>query len=127
MKFITFSKFINITFCKLNFLNLIDWWEKGKLLLKECFLKLSIEVNKSNQNEILTINNKISLLLEGDLEQNKFEIASLKSKLEKLYNIKNEGARIRSRLKNIENEIPDKFFFETEKKNTLLKLKNEKN
>ena len=95
---------------KLNFPNLIDWWEKGKLLLKQCFLNLSIEVNKSNQNEILTINNKISILLEGDLEQNKLKIASLKTKLEKLYNIKNEGARIRSRLKNIENEVPDKFF-----------------
>ena len=116
---------------KLNFPNLIDWWEKGKLLLKQCFLNLSIEVNKSNQNKILTINNKISILLEGDLEQNKLKIASLKTKLEKLYNIKNEGARIRSRLKNIENEVPDKFFFVTEgekgKRNTLFKLKNEKN
>ena len=107
MKFITFGKFIN---------NLIDWWEKGKSLLKECFKNLSIEINKSNQNEILIINNEISLLLETDLEQNKFKIASLKSKLQKLYNIKNEGARIWSRLKNIENEIPDKFFFETEKR-----------
>ena len=92
---------------------------------------MSIEVNKSYQNEILTIKNKISSLLETELEQNKLEIASFKSKLEKLYNIKKEGARIRSRLKNIENEIPDKFFFETEKekgkRNTLLKLKNEKN
>ena len=116
---------------KLSFPNLIDWWEKGKLLLKKYFIKLSIEIYKSNQNEIIATNNKISSLLEEDLEQNKFKIASLKSKLEKLYNIKNEGARIRSRLKNIENEIPDKFFFETEKekgkKNTLLKIKNENN
>ena len=102
---------------KLHFPNLNDWWEKGKRLLKECFKNLSIEVNKSNQNEIMSINNKISLLLQENLEQNKLEIASLKSKLEKLYNIKNEGARIRARLKNIENEIPDKFFFETEKEN----------
>ena len=97
---------------------MIDWWEKGKILLKECFLNLSIEVNKSNQSEILTTNNKISTLLEADLEQNKFKIASLKSKLEKLYNIKNEGARIQSRSKNIENDSflkPNKFFFETEK------------
>ena len=97
-----------------------DWWEKGKLLLKECLKNLSIEINKSSQNEILTINNKISSLLETDLEQNKFKIASLKSKLQELYNIKNEGARIRSRLKNIENEILDKFFFKN-------KLKNENN
>ena len=116
---------------KLYFPNLIDWWEKGKLLLKECFLNLSIEVNKSNRDEIFNINSKISFLLEGDLEQNKLEIASLKRKLEKLFNIKNEGARIRSRLKNIENEVPDKFFFVTEKekgkRNTLFKIKNEKN
>ena len=97
-----------------------DWWEKGKLLLKECLKNLSIEINKSSQNEILTINNKISSLLETDLEQNKFKIASLKSKLQELYNIKNEGARIQSRLKNIENEILDKFFFKN-------KLKNENN
>ena len=58
-------------------------------------------------------------------------MASFKTKLEKLYSIKNEGARTRSRLKNIDNEIPDKFFFETEKekekKNIFFKLKNEKN
>ena len=82
---------------KLSFLNLIDWWEKGKLLLKKYFIKLSIEIYKSNQNEIIATNNKISSLLEEDLKQNKFKIASLKLKLEKLYNIKNEGARIRSR------------------------------
>ena len=65
--------------CTLNFPNLIDWWEKGKLLLKECFLKLSIEVNKSNQNEILTINNKISLLLEEELKNFEIEEYSFKS------------------------------------------------
>ena len=69
---------------------MIDWWGKGKSLLKECFKNLSIEINKSNQNKILIINNKISSLLETDLEQNKFKIASLKSKLQKLCNIKNE-------------------------------------
>ena len=44
---------------KLNFPNLIDWWEKGKLLLKNAFINLSIEVNKSYQNEILTIKNNL--------------------------------------------------------------------
>ena len=35
--------------CKSNFPNLIDWWEKGKLLLKECFIKLSIELIKKTK------------------------------------------------------------------------------
>ena len=108
--------------------NLNEWWETGKKMIKECFKKASIEVNSANKKITEKIKNDLSTLLKENNRKNKDIIASLKRKLEKIYEIKYEGSRIRTRIKKLENEIPDKSFFEKEKNlgklNTLNKVRS---
>ena len=116
---------------KSHFPNLNTWWETGKLLVKECLKNVSIEIKKSHRLEIDQIKNKLSLLNKDVTGDKELEIASLKENLQKLYRLNYEGARVRARMKKIENETPDKTFFETEKskakKNTLNEIVNLEN
>ena len=107
--------------------NLNEWWETRKKMIKECF-KASIEVNSANKKITEKIKNDLSSLVKENNRQNKDIIASLKRKLEKICEIKYEGSRIRTRIKKLKNEIPDKSFFEKEKNlgklNTLNKVRS---
>ena len=110
---------------------MIKWWEKRKQLLTNAFKKLSIEVNKSHYQKTKIIKNKLLELLNNNPNSNPVAIASLKEKLTKLYERKYEGCRIRAKMQKIENETPDKTFYQKEKEqgkeNTLIELKNQKN
>ena len=44
---------------KANFPNLNEWWETGKLIIKECFKTLSCEINKINQIQLKNIKNEL--------------------------------------------------------------------
>ena len=114
---------------KQNFSNSNEWWEKGKLIFKECLKKISIEINSSNKKIIEQTKLDLSNLLKENSNQNKNKIDSLKKQLEKLYENKYEGARVRAKLKKLEDETPDKYFFEKEvyqgKINTLDKINNQ--
>ena len=108
-----------------------EWWEKGKKLLTNAFKNLSIEVNKLHYHKTKSIKNKLLELFNNNPNSNAVAIASLKEQLSKLYERKYEGYRIRAKMQKIENETPDKTFYQKEKeqgkKNSLIELKNQKN
>ena len=116
---------------KIFFPDLNEWWEKGKQLLTNVFKNLSMEVNQSHYQKTKAIKNKLLELLNDNPNSNTAAIASLKEKLTKLYERKYEGFRIRAKMQKIENEIPDKTFYQKEKeqgkKNALIELKNQEN
>ena len=116
---------------KIFFLDLDEWWEKGKQLLTNAFKNISTKVNKSYYQKKKIIKNKLLELLNNNPNSNSVTIASLKEKITKLYEKKYEGCRIRAKMQKIENETPDKTFYqkekEQEKKNTLIELKNQNN
>ena len=101
---------------KIFFPDLNEWWEKGKQLLTNVFKNLSMEVNQSHYQKTKAIKNKLLELLNDNPNSNTAAIASLKEKLTKLYERKYEGFRIRAKMQKIENEIPDKTFYQKEKK-----------
>ena len=115
MKFLTFGKFTQQN--KKFFPNLNEWWETGKQFIKNVLKDLSIEVNKSIKKKSKNIKNKLTTLLSLPLNLHKAaKIASLKEKLEKLYEINYEGSRIQAKTKKTRTRPQINFSLKKKKK-----------
>ena len=115
-------------------LSLQQWWEHIKTKIKDIIIKYSKLNNKTQYRMFKELQEKLSMYKDFEtLEPGKFKekIKNINQEIDNLLLNRIEGSKIRSKVKYIEeNEKPNKFFLQTEKKRNnkkdMNKIKNDK-
>ena len=108
---------------KSKFENIIEWWEKGKIKIKNECINIAINENRRKNDREKTLRKDLMRLV--DYETNDLYMKT-KSEIAKIEHDKNEGQRIRARIKQyIEDEKPTKYFYKKEIKNKMKTQINE--
>lgn len=102
---------------KLNYIDILEWWDAGKILIRQLTQTFSIRQIKIRETDLKKVYKKLEKEYQKNIpDSNKIE--ELKSKIESFEDHKFNGYIIRSRETIIENqEMPTKFFFKKEKEN----------
>ena len=111
-----------------------QWWEFCKVKIKDIIIRQSRIYNKLQIKQFKKLQEKLSLYKDMDIVipgEFKVEIDNINQEITDILTHKAEGAKIRSKILNLEkNEKPNKFFLQTEKKNKvrhdIQKLVNDK-
>ncbi len=105
-----------------QFSSLQEWWDIGKVNIKQLCQQYTLNVTKILSQSIKKLENEIleiQALIQETGNQDHLESFYLKkSALSDFYKRKAQGALVRSRFQNVEQlDVPSKFFFGLEKKN----------
>ncbi len=102
---------------KTEYSNIQTWWDIGKKKIKEIAVWCSCKLKEETDIEINFYEKKLQWL-EQESVSNYKSIDVVKSKLQKMYEDKGQGAKVRSRLNWFEyGEKPTKYFHNLEKQN----------
>ena len=105
-----------------NFTSKREWWELFKLKVKQIAMESSKQMAKETQIKISSLTKNLDQEKHKTNPDNE-KIQIIESKLQEIWDEKAEGAKIRARVKWLEEgEKSTKYFFNLEKKNTRNKL-----
>ena len=116
---------------KKNYHSLKKWWEAGKIYFKILAIQFSTFQNQKRKKDLQNLTQKIlKEKIKTTQDQNK--IQNWQNQIDDIENYQKMGSVIRSKEKLIVNEeIPNKFFYQTEKinqtKKQIITLQNEQN
>ena len=114
-----------------NYQSLNKWWEAGKIYFKILAIQFSTFQNQKRRKNLQNLTQKIlKEKIKTNQDQNK--IQNWQNQIDDIENYQKMGTVIRSKEKLIVNEeIPNKFFYQTEKvkqtKKQIITLQNEQN
>ena len=108
---------------KSNFQNLLNWWDTGKSVLAQCSKNVSIMLKKAEKLNFENDTQRLETLCNSQnlSDCDKTLKQQLSKRIQDYYCKKFDGARIRSKEREIENETPSEAFFIIEKENAACK------
>ena len=108
---------------KSNFENLLNWWDTGKSVLAQCSKNVSIVLKKAEKLDFENDTQRLETLCNSQnlSDSDKTLKQQLSKRIQDYCCKKFDGARIRSKEREIENETPSEAFFTIEKENAARK------
>ena len=111
------TNWINWRLQKLSTANMLEWWEKAKLMIKNECMEFSKYISRIERNRYIYSIQKLSDIKDSDENyKNNKEYINLQNNVNRYENKINQGALIRAKVISFDNEEqPTKNFFQFEK------------